>query len=168
MKKFVIFLFLTLHVVLSSAQNRNDIRTYIQKVDDDNLTWIKLTITNYGDDPIMINNMCRLTRQGNEIGRSVSYVTAIAYDTYGQQIGNSNQLNFISFDVNKGVNLRKGESEVQVFLLNGKDIPSFFPPYFSIKDIRSLQLKIHLTYNAFVHNGIITATQEILTNQIRF
>ncbi|MGC3976909.1 MAG: hypothetical protein QM751_00875 [Paludibacteraceae bacterium] len=167
MRFILIFIIFILQAFTISAQ-QGTVGTRIEKILDGNLTWIKLTLINKGNDPIIISDMCRLTEFGNEIGRSTSFATAMAYDESGSSIGNSNRLYFISFDKNSGTYLRREESEVQVFLLKNETIPGFFNKNVSEKDIKNLQLKIHLTYKIFVPNGIVTYTEEVVTNQIRF
>lgn len=165
MKNLLISFILFFSIISLSAQ-KSSIQTRIEKVLDYNTTWIKLTITNRGDNPIIISDMCRLNSVGNEVGKSPSYVTALAYDRNGKQVGFSNRLNFISFNSNSGINLKKGESEVQVFLLKTDEITGFFANSFPEKNIYNLQLKIKLTYKTFVHNGIATTTEELLTNNL--
>ncbi len=165
MKKFFLSCLLLFTAFTLSAQKGN-IQTKIEKVVDDNLTWIKLTITNRGNSPIIINDMCRLSKRGAEIGRSSSYVTAMAYDRNGRQLGNSNRLSFISFEKNNGIHLKKGESEVQVFLLKSEEISGFYAPNFPLKDVQSIQLKVFLSYVTFVPNGFLNSKEEISTNTL--
>lgn len=163
MKKFFLSFALLFTVFTLSAQ-KGLIQTKIEKVVDDNLTWIKLTITNRGNNPIIINDMCRVGARGSEIGRSTSYVTALAYDRDGRQLGNSNRLNFVSFEKNNGIHLKRGESEVQVFLLKSEEMSGFYAPSFPLKDIQTLRLKVFLSYITFVPNGFLSSKEEISTN----
>lgn len=166
MKRLFIFFIFSLGILTSQAQQKAKIQTQIERIVDENITWIKLTITNKGNNSIMLNNMCRLSNLGNEIGRSDSYATAVVYDKDNKSIGFSNRLSFVSFDADNGVNLKKGDTEVQVFLLKTDEIPGFFAPSFSEKDIKSIELKVHLSYKIFVPNGIATAVQDLVSNRI--
>lgn len=169
MRHFLLtFIFVWISIFSLSAQKRGAIQTRIELVPDNELTWIRLTITNNTDKPIMLNNMSKISNQGREVGTSASYAYAVAYDNSGKEIGFSNRLSFLSFDSNSGAYIPEGEKNIQVFLLEDNEIPGFFPQGFPWQKIKDLELKVHLTYKTFVPNGITTTTKDILTNRIYF